>query len=130
MHAEGDAELDIVANALTAEGRGRLYKALVLKQLAQSVSVNQGGSQFSGQFSVSVTLRTGTNVDDVKKIVFDELARVTKENLTDKEIARFVAATEASAVYRLEGLNARANQLQAYNHYLGDPGYLAQDLAR
>jgi predicted Zn-dependent peptidase len=129
--AEGDAELDIVANALGAEGRGRLYKALVHdKQLAQSVRVGQSGSQFSGQFSVSVTLRTGADIDAVKKIVFDELARVTKENLSDKEIRRFVTATEASAVYRLEGLNARAETLQSYNHYLGDPGKLSWDLDR
>ncbi len=128
--ADGDAELGIVANALGAEGRGRLFKALVLKQLAQSVSVSQDGSQFSGTFDVTVTLRTGTDVEQVKKIVFDELARVTKENLTDKEIARVVTAREASAIYRLEGLNARANQLQAYNHYLGDPGKLSWDLDR
>jgi len=128
---DGDAELDILANALDAEGRGRLYKALVYdKQLAQSVRVSQGGMQFSGQFSVTVTLRTGADLEAVQKIVFDELDRVTKENLTDKEIARFVAGTEASVVYRLESFNARANTLQSYNHFLGDPGKLTWDLDR
>ena len=43
---------------------------------------------------------------------------------------RFVASTEASVVYRLEDVNARANTLQAYNHYLGDPGKLTWDLDR
>ncbi|HEY5945034.1 MAG TPA: insulinase family protein, partial [Kofleriaceae bacterium] len=128
---EGDAELDIVANALGAEGRGRLYKQLVYdKQLAQSVRVGQDGSQFSGQFSVTVTLRTGASLDDVKKIVFAELDRVGKENLSDKEISRVIASNEAAMIYRLEGLNARANTLQAYNHYLGDPGKLTWDLDR
>jgi len=130
-YADGDAELDIVARSLGAEGRGRLYKALVYdKQLAQSVSVNQDGAQFSGTFDVTVTLRSGADLSQVKQIVADELNRVARENLSDKDIARVVAERESSAIYRLESLNARANTLQAYNHYLGDPGKLSWDLDR
>jgi predicted Zn-dependent peptidase len=129
--ADGDAELDIAANALGAEGRGRLYKALVYdKQLAQSVRVGQDGSMFSGTFDVTVTLRTGADLDEVKRIVFAELDKVAKENLSDKEIARVVAAEESGTIYRLESLNARANTLQSYNHFLGDPGKLTWDLDR
>ena len=40
--AEGDAELDVAANALSQEGPGRLYKALVYdQQIAQDVSAVQ-----------------------------------------------------------------------------------------
>jgi predicted Zn-dependent peptidase len=130
-YGPGDAELDIVANALGAEGRGRLYKILVFdKQLATRVSVGQDGAQFSGTFDVTVTLRTEADLEQVNKIVADEIARVTKENLGDKEIARMVTNAEASAIYRLERLNNRANILQAYNHFLGDPGKLSWDLDR
>jgi predicted Zn-dependent peptidase len=130
-YTDGDAELGIVANALAAEGRGRLYKQLVYaKQLAQSVRAGQDGSAFSGTFDITVTLRTGADLEEVKRIVFEELERVTKENLTDKEVQRVVTAREASMIYRLEGLNARANTLQGYNHYLGDPGKLSWDLDR
>ena len=58
-YAEGDAELDIAANALAREGTGRLYKTLVYdKQLAQSVRASQDGMTFSGVFDITVTLRT------------------------------------------------------------------------
>ena len=44
--------VDFVADALTREGTGRLYKTLVYdKQLAQSVSVGQDGKVFSGVLS-------------------------------------------------------------------------------
>ncbi len=131
FYADGDAELDIAANALDAEGRGRLYKTLVYdKQLAQSVNASQQSSGFSSMFTITVTLRSGADLDQVKQLVMAEVARVAKENLSDKEIQRFIAQTEASAIYRLEGLNARANELQSYNHFLGDPGKLTWDLDR
>jgi zinc protease len=131
LFAEGDAELDIVANALTAEGRGRLYKTLVYdKQLAQNVFANQQSDGFSSMFTITVTLRTGADVAQVKQLVMDEVARAAKENLSDKEIQRFIAQTEAQAIYRLQDFNARANELQSYNHFLGDPGKLTWDLDR
>jgi len=131
LFADGDAELDIAANALGAEGRGRLYKTLVYdKQLAQGVSVSQQSSGFSSLFQIEVTLRTGASLDEVTKIVMDEVARVGRENLGQKEIERFVARTEANAIYGLESLNGRANNLQQYNHFLGDPDRITWDLDR
>jgi predicted Zn-dependent peptidase len=131
QYADGDAELDIVANALGADGTGRLYKILVYdKQLAQAVRVGQGGATFSGTFTITVTLRSGASLDAVKKIVGEELARVAHEHLTAKEIARVVAANEAAAIYQLESLNNRANILQEYNQFLGDPDRLSWDLDR
>ena len=128
---DGDAELDFVADALAKEGTGRLYKTLVYdKQLAQSVRARQGGMQFSGIFQIEVTLRSGADLVEVKKAVLEEVERLAKEPLGAKEMAREVAEREAEQIYALEDLNARANILQAYNHYLGDPDRLSFDLDR
>jgi predicted Zn-dependent peptidase len=128
---EGDAELDIVANALTREGTGRLYKSLVYdKQLAQSVSAGQDGMTFSGDFTITVTLRSGADMEAVKTIVEDEVGKLAKENVTDKEIQRYVASREARLIYQLEDLNSRANILQSYNQFLGDPNKITWDLDR
>jgi zinc protease len=128
---EGDSELDFVADALTREGTGRLYKSLVYdKQLAQSVRAFQSGAQFSGTFNITVSLRGGADAAAVQQIVLDEVAKLTKAPLTAKEMARLVASQEASAIRQLEGLNARANTLQSYNHFLGDPDKITFDLDR
>jgi zinc protease len=130
-YQDGDAELAIAANALTAEGTGRLYRSLVYdKQLAQSVSASQNGATFSGSFKISVTLRSGADLDTVKKIVADEVARISRDSLDPKEIKRVVASAEASAIYGLENLNARANVMQEYNQFLGDPAKITWDLDR
>lgn len=129
--APGDAELDIAAAALRQEGPGRLYKALVYdRQLAQSVSVFQSGSQFSGQFEIAVTLRSDASLSDVKQIVLAEIARIGKELLTAPEINRVIAANEASTIRSLETAFGRSQALQAYNHYLGDPDRITWDLDR
>ena len=39
-------------------------------------------------------------------------------------------AKQASAIYAMESLQGRAERLQHYNHFLGDPGKLSWDLDR
>ncbi|MBK9036128.1 MAG: insulinase family protein [Myxococcales bacterium] len=127
----GDAELDILANALGDRGTGRLYKILVHeRQLAQSVSVYQNGSQFSGMFVVSVTAQSGADLSEIERVVRAELARVAVDPLTEREVRRAVTGFEATVVWGLEGLMARANVLQSFNHYLGAPDRLTWSLDR
>jgi predicted Zn-dependent peptidase len=129
--AEGDAELDILADALARDGTGRLYRALVYSRpLAQSVSASQGGAGFSGSFTITVTLRSGADLAEVERILTDELGKVRRAPLDGKELARTVVSVEASRIYGLESLMGRANLLQSYNHYLGDPDRISWDLDR
>jgi predicted Zn-dependent peptidase len=128
---EGDAELDFIGNALGREGTGRLYKALVYdRPLAQSVSAFQGGRTFSGQFQITVTLRSEANVDEVKKIVAAEVARIVKEPISEKEFARVIASNESGTIRGLETTMGRAEMLQSYNHFLGNPDRITWDLDR
>ncbi len=130
-YTDGDAELDFVADALTREGVGALYKSLVYdKQLAQSVRANQDGMTYNGIFEVTVTLRRDADLATVKKIVLDEIAKMTKDKLADKDLARVVAENEAGVIYGLEDVNGRANLLQECNQYFGDPGCITADLDR
>ncbi len=127
----GDAELDILADALGDGGTGRLYKLLVHeKQLAQGVSVFQGGSSFSGMFVVTVTARSDADLAEIERLVGATLSEVRTTPLADVELRRAVTGVEARTVYALESLMARANVLQAYNHYLGSPDRLSWDLGR
>ena len=128
--AAGDAELDIAASALSREGPGRLYRELTYKGLAQSVSAGQGGSGFSGTFQVVVTLKGDSDLAQIKKIVMEEVGKLAKEPLTDKEIARVIAGNEAGTIRRFETAFGRVETLQAYNHYLGNPDRVTWDLDR
>jgi zinc protease len=129
--ADGDADLDILADALGSDGTGRLYKILVHeRQLAQSVSVFQGGSTFSGLFMVSVTAQSGADLGEIEQVLTTELDRVRHEPIADVEIKRAVTSFEAGRVWGLQSLMARANLLQSYNHFLGNPDRITWDLDR
>ncbi|MEZ4400616.1 MAG: pitrilysin family protein [Kofleriaceae bacterium] len=129
--APGDAELDILSSALGAPGTGRLYKTLVHeRQLAQNVGVYQASAMFSSMFVVSVTLQSGADLAEVERLVTEELTRAKTTPLADVEIRRAVTGIEADQIWGLQGLMARANLLQMFNHYLGDPDRLSWNLAR
>ncbi len=134
MLDEGDLELDVIAGALGADGWGRLYQRLVEKEkIAQSVSVHQGGSGFSGTFNIMVMLTPGnedTKQKQAELAIQEELDKLLDEGPTDAELARQVISVESSFVWGLEELGGRANQLQFFNHYTGDPGYEVEYLQR
>lgn len=131
LFADGDAELDIVADALSREGPGRLYKALVYdKPLAQSVHASQKSKMFSSVFQIAVTLRSEGDLDEAKRVALAEVARLGKEILSEHEISRVVASNEAKTIRRLETIMGRAQILQFYNHFLGDPDKISWDLDR
>jgi zinc protease len=130
-YAPGDAELDIIASALADTGTGRLYKILVHdKQLAQSVEAYQASRDASSYFSVAVTAKTGADLAEIEKIVEAEIEKLRSEPVTEREFARVVTSKEAETVWSLESLMARANRLQSYNHYVGNPDYITADLDR
>src|SRR5690606_37589608 len=129
--APGDAELDILANALGRTGTGRLYRTLVHeKQLAQDVAAYQASRQFSSYFAVVVTARSGADLAEIEKVLEEEIARVRAEAISKREFDRAVVGIESGFVWGLESLLARAELLQRYNHYLGTPDFITGDLDR
>jgi zinc protease len=102
----------------------------VYSNKAQSVFASQSGSGFSGLFTITVTLKGDSNLDEIKKIVMAELGNVTKTPLDAKEISRVIVENESSAIRSLETVFGRSSVLQQYNHYLLDPDRITWDLDR
>ena len=53
--------------------------------------------------------------------------------MTDAELERALAQTEAQFIYRLQtigGFGGKSDQLNAYNTFVGDPGYFERDRQR
>lgn len=129
----GDAELAVAATILGGGKSSRLYKSLVYeRQIAQDVSSTQTSLGLGSTFVVDVTARAGHTPQELEAAIDAELERLRKDGPTEREVERARNSLETALLASLEKLggDGLAEQLNHYNLYTGDPGYLAKDLAR
>jgi predicted Zn-dependent peptidase len=128
---QGDADLDLVAHVLAGGKTSRLYKRLVYDlQIAQGVSASQSSSQLASTFEITATARPGHTADELLRVIDEELDKLRKGGVQDAELARAKTTILADQLFDLERSSSRGNRLNTYNHYVGDPNWLSQDLAR
>jgi len=132
--APGDAALDLVANVLAGGKNSRLYKRLVYDmQIAQSVSAGQNSQPLSSSFGVVATPRPGHTVDELQKVIDEEIAKLQSEPPSEHEVQRALNQVEASFFDRMErvgGFGGKADLLNEYYTDTGDPDWFNEDLAR
>ena len=134
LFTPGDAEHDLVADLMANGKTSRLYRALVFdRRIALDVGAAQSSRELSGYFLISATAAPGTTLGELTSAIDSEFARFAGTGPTEAEMTRARAQAEAQFVYRLQtvgGFSGKSDQLNAYNIYLGDPGFFASDLAR
>jgi zinc protease len=134
LFAADDAELDLVAEVLAGGKTSRLYRSLVYEQrVATEVAASQGSRELGSFFQVVATAAPGRTLAEVERAMAIELGRVRDDGPTAAELERCLAQAEAHFLHRLQtvgGFGGKSDQLNAYNVYLGTPGYFEEDLAR
>jgi zinc protease len=129
--APGDAELDVAASVLAGGKNSRLYKRLVYElQVAQDVSAYQSSASLASTFFIVVTARPGQQLDDLKRMIDEELERLRQKEPEAREVQRVLNGIEASFYGRMEQVGGKADALNAYFMNTGNPDYFAEDLAR
>jgi zinc protease len=132
--APDDAELKIAAEILAGGKSSRLYKKLVYDlQLAQSVSADQDDYAQTSIFGVEALARPGHTNPELEGAIDAELSLLAKDGPTQAEVDRARNGIERRMFEGLEkvgGNGGRANRLNYYNQYTGDPGYLPKDIER
>jgi zinc protease len=134
LFAGGDAELDLVADVLAHGKTSRLYRALVYDaRVATEVTASQNSRELESFFQIVATAAPGRTLVELERAISDEIERLASGGATTPEMERAQAQSEAQFVHRLQtvgGFSGKADQLNAYNTFLGDPGGFALDLAR
>src|SRR6266436_2575638 len=127
----GDAELSIAATILAGGKASRLYQKLVYEmQVAQEVSADQDSYALTSIFGVQAVARAGHTAAELQPVVDAEMARLAVDGPTDGEVERARNQIERALYQGLQKVGGRADQLNLYNQYLGDPGYLPKDIER
>ena len=134
MFAAGDADLDIAADVLAQGKTSRLYKTLVYeRRVATDVSAYQQSREIGGMFQVACTASAGIPLAELDTAVRSAIQHLAVDGVTDAELERGLAQTEAQFIYRLQtigGFGGKSDQLNAYNTFAGDPGYFDRDRQR
>lgn len=126
-----DAALDILAQVVANDKNSRLYKKLVYElQTAQNVRAFQDGSRLDGKFQIDVTPKPGQKVADIDRVVQAEIANVINNGITQRELQRAQNLYKASFLNRLASVLGKAEVLNSYNYFVGNPDYVQQDAAR
>jgi zinc protease len=129
--APGDGELDLLARALAATKTSRLHKRLVYdEQIAQDVSAYQESGQLGSKFEVVATAKPGHTPEELLAEIDEELAKVASLGISDAELSRSRTAFLSERAFGIEGVGSRAETINTFVHYTGDPGYLPKDIAR
>jgi len=134
IYKPGDAEADLLAMILGGGKSSRLYKRLVYdRQIAQDVSANQNSLILGSVFQIQATAKPGVKPEELERAIDEELEAVRKEGPTPEQLARARNVFQTRIIQGLEtlgGFGGVADRLNQYNHYLGNPDFLAKDLER
>jgi zinc protease len=129
----GDAELAVTAQILAGGKAGRLYKSMVYeRQIAQDTAAAQNSNALTSTFVIDVTARPGVEAAELEAAIDAELKTLRDVGPAELEVERARNTIETAMLTSIEKLGGAglANQINQYNQYTGDPGYLPKDLAR
>jgi zinc protease len=125
---------DAAPGILAVGKNSRLYKRLVYElEVAQDVSAAQESAALTSVFSIVVTARSGTKLEELRVMIDEELQKLRERPPTPRELERFRNQAEARFFDRLErvgGFGGKADQMNGYFLATGNPDYFEEDLAR
>jgi predicted Zn-dependent peptidase len=106
--------LDIIEGVLNGPS-GRLHKTLVKeKKLCTSVSAGNYVSKYYGMFMVHAELMQGVSHEKVESVIFDELDRLKKERISERELEKVKNRVTASEINGLRSNERLADRLAFY----------------
>jgi zinc protease len=134
IFAADDAELDLVAEILASGKTSRLYRTLVYQErLATEVAASQSSRELGGYFQIIVTAAPGRTLAELERAISVAIDVLANEGPTPQEMERCQAQAEANFIFRLQtvgGFGGKSDQLNAYNIFVGDPGFFDRDMDR
>ena len=121
--------------AILGDGRSsRLYRSLVYeKRSAREVQVYHHDQEIAGEFIVQATANPDHSLEELEEELLHQIEDIRSGNVDERELQRARNRIQASHVFQLErsgGFGGRADQLNYYNTYTGDPAFINKDLDR
>lgn len=127
----GDAEMDLIAATLAEGISSRLYQKLVYDQaLASEVTAYQESMLLGSLFKIEATAKPDVPLDRIEQAIDEVLAAYRDHGPTAEELERHKARMEFGAVNQLQSLLAKADAMNRYQFFFGEPNSFQRDLDR
>jgi zinc protease len=128
---EDDAVLDILSDIITGSKNARLTRKLIYDlQIAQDVNSMQFSGKYGGHFMIVATAKPGRSLDEIKKIILDEISLIAQHGISKEELIRSKNVIRSNFIYSLQNIDTITDLLNLYNFYLGEPNSFNYDLSR
>ncbi len=127
-----DDTLFDLLDQIVGEGRSsRLYKSLVLeKRIASEVGTSTGipGSRLPNLFMITANPLEGHSPEEVLKAIDEELEKVKREGVTDREFEKAKNRLTVNLLWKLKTNEGMASELSYFEMFAGGWRYLADYL--
>jgi zinc protease len=129
--SQDEAALNALAAILTQGKSSRLYKRLVYdEQVAAFTFAWNDATLLSGDLWVRVRAKPDVDLDRIETAVDEEIARLAAAPPSQEELDRVINGLVTNFVGALETVEGKADRLNDYLYYAGNPDFAEQDLAR
>ena len=123
MDHEDYIPLVFLSHILSAGQSSRLYQTLVYRaQAATFASSSFEGSRDPGLFQIMAQAQPGHTIEDIEKLLMDEIADVQRRPVSDREYERVKNMVESGFIHALETNENRAEMLGRYEVVSGKYG--------
>lgn len=113
--------LILLSDILSSGKSSRLYSALVdQKQLATSIFASYSESFDPTLFSIYAVTNRGVNEADLEKAIYEELEKIKKDGVTDRELQKVKNKKLIEFYGQVETINGKSNNIGIYEVFFGD----------
>jgi zinc protease len=113
--------LTILSDILSSGKSSRLYAAIVdKKQIATEVSTSYSQSFDPTLFGFYAVASKGVNELDVEKAIYEELEKIKKDGVTEKELQKIKNQKLMEFYGQIETINGKSNNIGTYEVFFGD----------
>ncbi|HEX5872005.1 MAG TPA: insulinase family protein, partial [Longimicrobium sp.] len=129
--SQDEAAVNALAAILTQGKSSRLYKRLVYdEQVAAFTFANNDAQLISGDLMIRTRAKPDVDLDRIEAAVEEEIAKLAQTAPSREELDRVINGLVTAFVAGLETVEGKAETLNSYLYYAGNPGFSEQDLAR
>jgi zinc protease len=123
--------LELLADVLGDGRSSRLYLELVKRrEIVQEIHVGTDYRRGPDLFSAWAILAEGRTGEEARQVVYDMVADIAQNGITDREFDKVRNRARASFVFGLQTTLRRASRLAEFALYFGDPKLIRAELGR